>query len=105
MNRLFTVLTIVLLCGCSTLASKEATIGCQVADTLTTVYGVSHGAAEANPLMAGIINSFGIAGFVAFKAALTYFLLTRHDDIPVTALATVNVITCGAAVNNLLVIK
>ena len=99
------LLAAIFLCGCSTIASKEAIIGCQAADTLTTVHGVTHPAPQANPLMAGIINSFGIAGFVAFKAALTYFLVTRHDDIPVTALATVNVITCGAAVNNLLVIK
>ena len=91
--------------GCSTLASKEATIGCQAADTLTTVYGVTHGASEANPLMAGVIKSVGLGGFVALKVALTYFLVMRHDQIPGPALAAVNVITCGAAVNNLSVIK
>ena len=96
---------IFILAGCSTLASKEATIGCQAADTLTTVYGVTHGALEANPLMAGIINSLGIAGFVAVKIGITYLLVSNRDKIPEVAMAAVNVVTCGVATHNLAVIR
>ena len=95
----------ILLPGCSILASKEVTIGCQAADTFTTVYGVTHGAVEANPLMARIINSLGVAGFVVFKIGITYLLVSNREKIPEAARAGINVVTCGAATHNLTVIR
>lgn len=91
--------------GCSVLASKEATVLCQAADTATTVKAIQAGAKEQNPLWRPIIEKLGLAGFVVGKIALTVALVAYADTLPKEGLAAVNVITCAAAVNNLRVIK
>ena len=46
----------------------------QAADVATTLYGIAHGATESNPLMAGVLGSFGPWGFVLVKlTAVAYF--------------------------------
>jgi hypothetical protein len=42
-------------------------IAAQVADAITTVASLSHGGAESNPLVEGLISGAGIAGYVLVK--------------------------------------
>jgi hypothetical protein len=90
---------VLLLSGCTVLGSKEATIGCQSADTITTIIALHSGAVEANPLMAGVISALGIPGLILVKLGL--ILLLNRDDVPQEARVAANVITCGVAVHNL----
>lgn len=89
------------LSGCAQFAEREAVIGCQVADTATTVIAVNSGAVEANPIMAGILNSMGWMGFLVFKAAITLFLLDQADKEP-EIVGGATAATCGIAIHNLL---
>lgn len=84
----------------SVTGSRELAVGCQLADMATTVYALSHGAVEANPLMAAL----GVPGIIAVKLLLAYLLWVYHDDIGDTAMTVVNAITCGVAVHNIGVI-
>lgn len=46
----------------------------QAADVATTLYGIAHGATESNPIMAGVLGSWGTWGFVLVKlSAVAYF--------------------------------
>lgn len=91
--------------GCAFLGSKEVVAACQAADTITTVVGIEvYGAVEVNPIMAVVYNTFGPIGFIASKILVTYVLLHFAPSYP-TATAIVNVVTCGAAVNNINVIS
>jgi hypothetical protein len=95
------VLLILLVSGCSILASKEATVACQAADTVTTVVALNSASAhEANPLMSVVIKNLGLPGFVLVKLLITWALIAYHDEIHPTALAGINVATCGIAGNN-----
>lgn len=104
MIKLLLWISFLALTGCASLSSREATIACQAADTITTLLALNHGAREANPLMAGVIKSFGYPGFLLTKFAVTWFLLDRREEHP-EAVAAANIITCGAAVHNIGVIK
>jgi len=87
--------------GCAVLSSKEMVVGCQVADVVTTKIALSHGAVEANPIVAGVFNHAGWPAFILIKVIVTLVLLEiREDNKEVVAAA--NVITCGAAINNAL---
>ena len=80
---------------------KEMAAACQLADGATTFYALTHGAVEVNPLIAWM----GPWGIVALKITLAYLLWTYHDKVGDSAMTVVNVITCGAAVSNLSVIR
>ena len=75
-------------------------VGCQAADTVTTVQGLERGAREVNPIVAGIIAAGGITAFVATKVGVTLIVLHYHSEISSGILATANVLTCGVAVHN-----
>ena len=94
-----------MLLGCSTLASKGAVVGCQAADTGTTLYALDAGARELNPVVGAMLNALGPAGFVLAKAGVTLFLLDVHSTAPMGLMAVANGITCGAAANNTTVIR
>lgn len=85
--------------GCATIGSKEATVICQGADTVTTIVALQNGAVEVNPLMAGVIHVLGIPGLILVKLGL--ILLLNRDDVPTELRAGVNVVTCGVAAHNL----
>lgn len=96
------ILSIVLsLTGCSILSSKEVTVGCQVADVATTTVALKAGAIESNPILAAV----GLPGTIVLKGLLIYFLIKHYEEINKTALAAVNGVTCGTAVNNLLILR
>lgn len=46
----------------------------QLLDTLTTIISIGRGGNEANPLAAAVMGHFGMAGFIACKAAVTIFI-------------------------------
>jgi hypothetical protein len=50
----------------------------QAADTVTTIYGISRGASESNPLMESVISGHGFVWFalVKFSAVLYFTALT-----------------------------
>lgn len=100
MRNLVITLLLALVSGCSVLASKEATVGCQVADLSTTALALKGGAVEANPIMAKLISAVGIPGFIAFKLGVAAWLVHRHETLPPAARAGINGLTCGAAINN-----
>ncbi|HYL87845.1 MAG TPA: DUF5658 family protein [Burkholderiales bacterium] len=91
--------------GCATLASEPVVVGCQAADTVTTVQGLERGGREVNPIVAGIIAAGGITAFVATKVGITLVILHYHSEISTGILATANVLTCGAAAHNATVLK
>ena len=80
-------------------------VGCQAADTVTTVQGLERGAREVNPIVAAIIAAGGIAAFVATKVGITLVILHYHSEISTGVLATANVLTCGVAAHNATVLK
>ena len=74
---------------------------CKAADVISTIYVIEHGiGVEANPIMAGLI-SHGYIPFILFSAAV-YWLIKEVNNPITTGVS--NVITCGAAINNLLLI-
>jgi len=89
-----------LLAGCNTLASRGAVVGCQAADTATTLHGLSQGAREVNPVVAGLIDKFGKEGFVAVKVGITLLVLHYYPVVSRDLLATVDGVTCGVAAHN-----
>ena len=80
-------------------------VGCQAADTWTTVEGLDRGAKEVNPIVAGIIAAGGITAFVATKLGVTLLILHYHAEISTGVLATANVLTCGVAAHNATVLQ
>jgi len=78
--------------------SKEAAVGCQAADVITTKLAISSGVGvEGNPLMKGLM-SHGFGVFVAFKAAIAWALAS--DKVNDESRLIANAITCGAVANN-----
>ena len=100
MTALYFILAL-LLAGCSVIASKEATVACQVADTATSLYAVNHGAVERGILLHGA----GAGGILGFGAAWLAVKLVFHDEIGETGNATLNVIACAAGAHNANVIR
>jgi hypothetical protein len=98
----------VILSGCATLASNEATIGCQAADTVTTIAALESGAREGNPLLARVLEGAGLPGLVLVKIAITWALLKyvrpERSELERTGRAAVNAQACAAAVYNLAVV-
>jgi hypothetical protein len=91
--------------GCTTLASKPAVIGCQAADTATTVEGLDRGGRELNPIVAGIIAVGGMPAFVATKIGVTAVIVHYHSEISTGVLAAADVVTCGVAAHNAYVLN
>lgn len=74
---------------------------CKAADVISTIYVIEHGiGVEANPVMAGLI-SHGYIPFILLSAAV-YWLIKEINNPIATGVS--NVVTCGAAINNLLLI-
>ena len=74
---------------------------CKAADVISTIYVIEHGiGVEANPIMAGLI-SHGYIPFILVSAAV-YWLIKQINNPIATGVS--NVVTCGAAINNLLLI-
>lgn len=69
---------VLLLNGCAVLSDHRVVAGCQVADGLTTYYALTHGATEANVLLAGL----GPGGILLFKAVLAYALWDAFKPAP-----------------------
>jgi len=91
-------LSIGLLAGC---ASRGAWVGCQAADTATTLYTMERGGRELNPVVDAIFTAAGPAGFIAAKAGVTLFVLHEFAEIPSGLMAVASGVTCLAALNNL----
>lgn len=101
MKLLGAALAALFISGCSILASKEATVGCQVADAVSTVVALkTMSVHEANPIMAGVIQAVGLPGFVILKILFAMLLVNYSEEIDDTAEAGINVTTCGIAVVN-----
>lgn len=83
------------------LSSREAVVGCQAADTVTTLHGLSLGAREANPIVAWIMEKSGTPGFIAVKAGVTLLVLYHYPAISADLLAVANGVTCAAAAHNM----
>jgi hypothetical protein len=86
--------------GCAAMASKEAFVGCQAADTVTTLHALDLGAREANPVVEGLLEKFGPPGFIAVKIAVTLLFLQVYPDIGSNLVIALNAVTCGVAARN-----
>ena len=93
------------LSGCSTLASRGAVVGCQAADTATTLHALSLGARERNPVVRFLLEKFGEEGFVAAKIGVSLLILHSYPALSMDFLATIDGITCAAAANNAVVAR
>lgn len=103
MKNIIIAMLLISMAGCAQLARDEITIGCQAADAVTTVAALEAGASEANPIVAKIIASSGYLGLVVFKVVIAAILMHYSDDAP-EAVGAANAITCGAALNNALLL-
>ena len=88
-------------------ATSPETFGiCKAADVASTVYLLEHGwAVEGNPIVAWSMNIGGYMPLVFVSAGL-YWALKHFKDEAGVPLATgaANVVTCGVAAHNLLLI-
>lgn len=75
-------------------------VGCQAADTVTTLHGISLGARETNPIVAWILEKSGPYGLIAVKAGVTLLVLHHYPVLSSDLLALANGVTCAAAANN-----
>jgi Domain of unknown function (DUF5658) len=89
-----------LLGGCAVLASEAAVVGCQVADTVTTLRALELGAREANPVVEWLIAKSGPGGFMAVKFGATALFLSVYPDVPSGIVMLVNGVTCAVAAHN-----
>jgi hypothetical protein len=94
-----------LLGGCSVLASKEAVVGCQAADTVTTLHALDLGAREANPVVEFLFTKFGAAGFIAAKIGVTLLVLHYYPSLPSGLVQLANGATCAVAAHNALIAR
>lgn len=94
-----------------TVSKPEGALICHAADAATTAVAIHNGATELNPLMAGLIDSVGIAGFVAFKLVVGYWVYRSLKDEQkrgkdITFISGLhNMVICGVAVHNMRVIS
>jgi hypothetical protein len=86
--------------GCAALASEAAVVGCQVADTVTTLRALELGGREANPVVDWLIEKTGPGGFMAVKAGATALFLAVYPDVPSGVVMLVNGVTCAVAAHN-----
>lgn len=89
-----------LLSGCAVLSSEAAVVGCQVADTVTTLRAVELGGREANPVVEWLLKQFGPGGFMAAKAGATALFLSVYPDVPSGLVMLINGVTCAVAAHN-----
>jgi hypothetical protein len=82
------------------MASKEAFVGCQTADSVTTLHALDLGAREANPVVERLLENFGPPGFIAVKIAVTALFLQAYPEIGSTLVVALNAATCGVAARN-----
>lgn len=109
MIRSLIVAACIFLSSCAVLSDHRVVAGCQVADGLTTYYALTHGATEANTLLAGL----GPGGILAFKLILAYAFWEYFkppegrelDDDMKFAAGAVTLLGCLPAASNLNVIK
>ena len=86
--------------GCAALASEAAVVGCQVADTVTTLRAVELGGREANPVVKWLLEKSGPGGFMAAKVGATALFLAVYPDVPPGVVMLVNGVTCAVAAHN-----
>jgi Domain of unknown function (DUF5658) len=101
------VLLALCLQGCATVASYKAAAVCQIADGVTTYYGLTHGATELNGFLAGL----GPGGILFLKLLLSYGLWKVAQDRGVpnpnqkAVMGAMSITGCVAAAHNLSVIR
>ncbi len=86
--------------GCAVLESKAAVVGCQTADTVTTLHALDLGAREANPVVEWLLKEFGPGGFIAVKIGVTLLFLQVYPEISSDLVILVNGVTCAVAARN-----
>ena len=89
-----------LLSGCAVLSSEAAVVGCQVADTVTTLRALELDAREANPVVEWLLKQFGPGGFMAAKAGATALFLSVYPDVSSGLVMLINGVTCAVAAHN-----
>jgi hypothetical protein len=89
-----------MLSGCAVLASEAAVVGCQVADTVTTLRALELGGREANPVVKWLLEESGPGGFMAAKIGATALFLTVYPDVPSGLVMLINGATCLVAAHN-----
>lgn len=98
-TKTFAFTLAILLTGCSTLATKEVAIGCQVADIVTTYRALHMGAVELNPIPIPLL--------LAIKLGLIVWIWkseTWDKESKVTRSA-VSLLGCIPAINNIKVTR
>jgi uncharacterized membrane protein len=94
------LICVCLLSGCAVMASKEAVVFCQAADTVTTLHATSLGAEERNPFVRWLLETTGPGGFIAVKAAVALLVVQIHPEMSADLVRLVNGVTCAVAANN-----
>lgn len=94
------LLCVWLLSGCAVMASKEAVVFCQSADTVTTLHATSLGARELNPFVGWLLETTGPGGFIATKIAVTLLVMQVHPGMSADLVRLLNGVTCAMAAHN-----
>jgi hypothetical protein len=94
------LLCVWLLSGCAVMASKEAVVFCQAADTVTTLHATSLGARELNPFVGWLLETTGPGGFIAAKIAVTLLVVRVHPEMSADLVRLLNGVTCAVAAHN-----
>lgn len=91
---------LLLLSGCSTLGSKDAAAGCQIADVASTHYALHHNpnASEQNPIPVPALD--------VLKVAMASYIKWGIDDKTwndswIGLRIFITAVGCGAAINNI----
>ena len=101
MRKLIVILALIAMQGCATLQSKETFALCKAGDVASTMAVLGKGGAEANPLMAAVINNWGYVGLIGVSVALVALVWKLHDQINPAVMTTLNVAQCGIVAHNL----
>jgi hypothetical protein len=99
-NSVLALVCVLQLGGCAILETEAAVVGCQLADTVTTLRAVELGAREANPVVEWLLEKFGPGGFMAAKAGAAALFLAVYPDVPSGIVILLNGVTCAVAAHN-----
>lgn len=97
----YLLLLCLLLPGCAVMESPKTFLACKAVDVGTTYYGLHHGFHEINPLSKALL-AHGWIPLIAVSVGL--YLLIDHLNEPALTVP-VNVLTCGVAARNLVLVK
>ena len=98
---------IISLSGCATMSNPNTFAVCSTLDVASTIVALESGLVEANPLIAGVINSGGYPLLIALNVVVIWLMYRYHQkskqgsEFPIVIGSGLR---CGAAIHNVLLL-